>query len=78
MESAGSTWDKDLKQHTCCGSQHTYHKSTCVNRRGGIPGRMSDPDFLAVQACKADDLNSFQCARRLNMPVEQVNDLWLL
>lgn len=78
MTEAPKHWNNDHVYHQCCGSKHTYHKTTCPNRRGGIPGRASDPDFLNVQDCKASGLSSGQCAARLNMPLDQVNDLWVL
>lgn len=78
MFSLGSTWNKEHGYHVCCGSRHTYHKSTCPNRAAGIPGRASDPEFISVQTCKADGLTSGQCARRLNMPLDQVNELWVM
>jgi len=78
MQNAAPTWDRELKQHTCCGSRHTYHRSDCPNRGRAVIGRISDPDFINVQACKSDDLTSEQCAKALNMPLDQVNDLWVL
>lgn len=78
MFALGDTWDKERKCHTCCGSKHTYHKSTCKNRTAGIPGRASDPDFINVQACKKRGASSGECAAQLNMPLEQVNDLWVM
>jgi len=72
------TWNKELGQHTCCGSKHTYHKTNCPNRRSMVMGRLSDPDFIKVQDCKAEGYSSGQCASLLNMPLEQVNDLWLV
>lgn len=77
MFTPGDTWDKEKKCHTCCGSKHTYHKSTCPNRVAGIPGRASDPDFIKVQQCKADGFTSTQCSGLLCMPLDQVNDLWI-
>lgn len=74
----GDTWNKEIGRHTCCGSNHTYHKSTCPNRTAGIPGRASDPEFINVQTCKADGNTSGECAKRLNMPLDQVNELWLM
>lgn len=71
------TWDKENGYHTCCGSRHTYHKSTCAMRVAGIPGRASDPDFINVQTCKADGCTSGECAKRLNMPLDQVNEFWI-
>jgi len=76
MFNPGETWNKELKEHTCCGSHHTYHKSNCPMRKGGIPGRASDPEFISVQTCKADGCTSIECSRKLNMPLGQVNDLW--
>ena len=76
MSVAGDTWDKKLKQHSCCKSKHTYHRSSCSNRVAAIHGRMSDPDFIRVQTCKADGFTSDKCATELNMPLAQVNDLW--
>lgn len=78
MFAPGDTWDKEKRCHTCCGSKHTYHKGNCVHRVSGIPGRSSDPDFINVQTCKADGLTSGQCAKKLNMPLDQVNDFWLM
>lgn len=72
-----STWDRKLKRHSCCGSKHSYHRGSCPNRRLHPHGRTSDPDFLRVQDCKAEGLTSGQCAARLNMPLGQVNELWI-
>lgn len=77
MFSLSNTWDKEKKCHTCCGSKHTYHRSTCQFRNVGIPGRSSDPEFISVQTCKADGLSSGECSKRLNMPLDQVNELWV-
>lgn len=74
----GDTWNKELGCHSCCGSKHTYHKSTCQLRAPKIPGRVSDPEFIKVQSCKGEGLTSGQCAATLNMPLDQVNDLWVL
>ena len=74
----GDTWNKAIGAHTCCGSKHTYHKSTCARRGPMIPGRLSDPEFMKVQSCKENGLTSGQCASHLNMPLDQVNDLWVL
>lgn len=73
------TWDKTLRRHTCCGSIHSYHKSNCPTRKAMIPGRSSDPDFIAVQTMKNanPDMSSFEVARFLNLPLDQVNDLWI-
>lgn len=78
MRNPGNTWDKKNKRHTCCGSKHTYHRSSCPNRMSAIPGRMSDPDFINVQSCKAEGYTSGQCAISLGMPLAQVNELWTL
>lgn len=78
LSSHEPTWDMQLKQHTCCGSTHSYHLSFCPNRNKTIPGRSSDPDFLAVQSMKTanPELTSKDIARELNMPLDQVNELW--
>lgn len=78
MFAQSDTWNKEAGCHSCCDSRHTYHKSTCHLRREKAPGRTTDPDFMNVQDCKAEGLSSNQCASRLNMPLEQVNDLWVL
>lgn len=73
-----STWSKTLKQHTCCGSTHSYHEGSCPIRNTRIPGRSSDPDYVRVQAMKASNpgITSRDVANELNMPIDQVNDLW--
>lgn len=74
------TWSKALKQHTCCGSTHSYHKHNCPVRNGRIPGRASDPEFLQIQAMKAANpgITSGEVARELNMPLDQVNEMWVI
>lgn len=74
------TWDKELKKHTCCGSLHSYHKSSCPSKNSSIPGRTSDPDFIRVQQLKAEKpgITSGQVAKELRMPLAQVNDLWIV
>jgi len=71
------TWSKELKMHTCCGSKHSYHKGNCPVNGTRIPGRASDPDFIRVQNLKLEDLTSGEVAKRLNMPLDQVNELWV-
>jgi len=72
------TWDKEKGCHTCCGSTHSpSHKSWCPNRKSTIPGRSSDPDFVNVQELKAQGLSSGEVAKRLNIPLDQVNELWI-
>ncbi len=71
-----STWDKNLRAHTCCGSTHSYHKYNCATRKQIIPGRTSDPTFVSIQDLKRQGLNSKEVARELNIPISQVNDLW--
>lgn len=80
LSTAEPTWDKALKQHTCCGSTHSYHKKTCPVRSNRIPGRSSDPDFIRIQAMKAANpgITSREVARELVMPLDQVNELWVL
>ena len=74
------TWDKALKQHTCCGSSHSYHKGGCPMKSIRIPGRTSDPVFVQVQSMKAANPNitSGEVARELNMPLDQVNEFWII
>ena len=76
MFAHGPTWDEDKKQHKCCGSKHSYHNSSCPER-SKIPGRASDPDWQKVHSCKDSGLSSGECAAKLGMPLDQVNDLWL-
>lgn len=74
-----ATWDRETKRHTCCGSAHSYHRTNCQVRKLNVPpGRTSDPDFVNVQILKKDGLNSGQIARRLNLPLEYVNELFIL
>lgn len=67
-----------MKMHTCCASKHSYHKGNCPVKGTRVPGRASDTDFIQVQNLKADGLTSIEVAKRINMPLEQVNDLWVL
>lgn len=72
------TWSRELKQHLCCGSTHSYHKHSCVVRNTRIPGRSSDENFVRIQALKSHGLTSGEVAAELKLPLEQVNDLWSL
>jgi len=72
-----STWNRKTQRHECCGSKHSYHYSSCPNRVK-IPGRASDHDFMQVQAHKEQGMTSREVAATLNMPLEQVNDLWII
>jgi len=47
-------------------------------RAASIPGRASDPEYLLVQDCKAEGRTSGQCAGLLNMPLDQVNEMWTM
>jgi hypothetical protein len=71
------TWDKQKRMHTCCGSHHSYHKGHCPVKGVRIPGRASDPEFMKVQEAKSEGLTSGDVAKKLNMPLEQVNELWI-
>lgn len=73
------TWDRELKKHSCCGSKHSYHMSSCSIRNSTIPGRASDPDFVMVQRLKEQNpgITSKEVAREMNLPLAQINDLWI-
>lgn len=74
-----ATWNRETKMHNCCSSKHSYHKLSCPSRqKDSIPGRMSDPNFVRVQDLKAEGLNSQQIATRLNLPLEMINDLFVI
>lgn len=77
LSSSEPTWDDQKKEHTCCGSKHSYHYSSCP-KRTAIPGRLSDPDFQKVQDLKEKGVGSSDVAKQLGLPLEQVNDLWIL
>lgn len=74
-----STWSKEKKMHTCCGSMHSYHKTSCPVRRSlpQIPGRASDPLFVRVHELKNEGLTSGQIAHEMGLPLDQVNELFV-
>lgn len=75
------TWSKEKKCHVCCGSTHSYHKTGCKIRREQShtpPGRASDPDFMNIQHLKQQGMNSREIAKQLKLPLELVNNLFLL
>lgn len=72
------TWNKSLGHHTCCGSKHSYHYSSCPMRKNSIPGRSSDPDFMKIQDLKDAGFSSSEVAKQLGLPLAQVNDMWIL
>jgi hypothetical protein len=73
------TWSRELKMHTCCGSKHAYHVSSCPVRKAFmIPGRPGDPNFIKVQALKLEGLNSLQIATQLSLALDEVNELFIL
>lgn len=74
------TWDKERKAHTCCGSTHSYHKTSCPIRREQQPidDRTANPNFAKVQEMKYSGMTSGDVARWLGLELEEVNSLWVI
>lgn len=71
------TWSKEMRMHVCCGSRHSYHRSSCTEKNNRAPGRASDPDYVQIQALKQAGLSSGEVANELKLPLDQVNEMWI-